>query len=368
MCVNPVKITNKRYLPTRKNNYNPSPIKDKRLYEIEVPCGRCVECRKRKARDWSIRLMEELKRDTLINNEKQTPLFITLTLSDDKAAELTEKYNLTDINEVAKKAVRLMLERYRKKNKTSFKHWLVTELGEKNGRLHLHGIIWLNISREKLEKLWSYGYIYIGEYVSPASINYITNYSLKINKEFAIYKPTVLCSKGIGENYITTEVKKMKQFNGKYTPDYYTLNDGRKVAMPKYYRNKLYTEQEREQLFIYKLEEEYTYVSGVKVLKTDTEKINKIRRREREQQEQWGISFDKSAKYEKINTNQVFEIDDSKRERQRKVKKEKKLREYVHGERIWNYNFNESNDYETDNFIFRKNGMFFRKYENNLYL
>lgn len=365
MCTRPVKILNKRYLPTKKNNYNPETISDNRLKEIEVPCGHCIECRKKKARDWSIRLQEELKRDTFINNVKQTPLFITLTFSDEKAAELTEKYNLIEVNEVAKKGVRLMLERYRKKNKVSFKHWLVTELGETNGRLHLHGIIWLNITQSELEKLWGYGYVYIGKYVSPASINYITNYSLKINTDYAKYKPAVLCSKGIGENYLTPETLILKQYNGENTLDYYTLNNGKKVALPKYYRQKIYTEKEREKLFIFKLEQPVTYICGVKVDKDDIERINAIRRRHDEKEEHWGIVKGKSAKYDKITTNEMFDIDDTKRERQRRKKRDKKVREYIHNERIWNNNIEDKRTIIGD-FIFNRDGRFIRISNNNI--
>lgn len=359
MCTRPVKILNKRYLPTKKNNYNPELLSDERLKEIEVPCGHCVECRKKKARDWSIRLQEELKRDTFINNEKQTPLFITLTIRDDKAKELTEKYNLMEVNEVAKKGVRLMLERYRKKNKTSFKHWLVTELGETNGRLHLHGLIWLNTTKDNLEKLWSYGYVHIGKYVSPASINYITNYSLKINKDYKNYKPSVLCSKGIGENYLTPETLILKKYNGEHTPDYYTLGDGRKVALPKYYRQKLYSEKEREKLFIFQMEKPTTYVCGVEVNKYDIEKINALRRRQEEREKSWGLSAGKAAKYDKITTNEMFNIDDTKRERQIRKKREKKVREFIHGQRIWNNNIEDKRE-KRGNFIFSRDGRFVR--------
>lgn len=366
MCIRPQKIINKRYLPTRKNNYNPPVCTDKRLYEIEIPCGSCIECRKRKARDWSIRLQEEIKRDTYFNGVKQTPLFVTLTINDESAKKLTEKYNLIDANDVAKKAVRLMLERYRKKNKKSFKHWLITELGENNGRLHMHGIIWLNINQPDLEKLWSYGYIYIGQFVSPASINYITNYSLKINNQFANYRPAVCCSPKIGENYLSTDALKLKQFNDKNTNDYYTLPSGQKVALPKYYRNKIYNETEREKLFINKIEEEEIYVCGVKVNKNDIEKINKLRDNTLKQEEKWGLPTGKAAKYDKPTTNQIFNnIDDNNRERQHKVKKQKKLKEYIHGERIFHENYNNINNIETENFIFMPNGTFIRKYNLN---
>ena len=44
-------------------------------------------------------------------------------------------------NETAKTAIRLFLERWRKKYGRSTKHWFITELGHDNTeRLHLHGI------------------------------------------------------------------------------------------------------------------------------------------------------------------------------------------------------------------------------------
>ena len=44
-------------------------------------------------------------------------------------------------NAIAKKALRRCLERIRKQTGKSIKHWCVSELGEKNDRIHLHGII-----------------------------------------------------------------------------------------------------------------------------------------------------------------------------------------------------------------------------------
>lgn len=365
MCIAPVKIVNKRYLPTKKNGFNPPQLTDKRLYEVEVNCGKCIECRKKKAREWSIRLQEELKRDTFINGEKQTPLFITLTFSNEKAKELIEKYNLIELNDIAKKAVRLMMERYRKKNKISFKHWLVTELGEETSRLHLHGIIWLNINKEELTKLWSYGHVDIRPYLSTAGVNYITNYSLKLDAQHAFYKPLICCSKGIGENYITDDVKILKKFNGVNTPDYYTLNNGQKVALPKYYRNKIYSEEERQQLYLLRLQKKEIFVCGVEVDRNDIEKIQKLRKAAQQQEDRWGIEKGKAAKYNKINVNDMFLVEDAKRERQKRVKKTKKLKEYVHGERTFHYNYDNRNITETDDFVFLPNGTFFRKYNNN---
>lgn len=336
MCTQPITIRNKRYIANQKNKWQPPVADDKRLMEIEVPCGWCVECRKKKAREWSIRLQEELKTKTYLNGIEQKPLFVTLTLSNEKAKEIAEKYNISTANELIKKCIRLTLERYRKKIKKSFKHWFTTELGEKNGRIHLHGIMWCNMNKEEIEKLWGYGYVYIGEYVSEASINYITNYSLKINNEKPHYRPIVLCSKGIGVNYITEDVLKLKRYNEEKTSDYYTLKDGRKVALPKYYRQKIYTDEEREKMYKISMEKDTIFVNGIEVEKTDIEKIANLRKRQQEQETNWGILTGKAGKYTPLTTNEIFDIDDTKRQRkQREKKKSRKHEEYIHNQRIW---------------------------------
>lgn len=39
MCYFPIKILNKRFLPTKKNNYNPPTCTDERLRYITAECG-----------------------------------------------------------------------------------------------------------------------------------------------------------------------------------------------------------------------------------------------------------------------------------------------------------------------------------------
>ena len=48
MCYFPIKIKNKRLVPTKKNGYEPPVCTDERFRYIEVECGYCFECRKKK--------------------------------------------------------------------------------------------------------------------------------------------------------------------------------------------------------------------------------------------------------------------------------------------------------------------------------
>ena len=61
MCYFTKKVLNKRFLPNRKNGWNPSVCTDERFRYVEVECGHCFECRKKKRREWRIRNYEQLK-------------------------------------------------------------------------------------------------------------------------------------------------------------------------------------------------------------------------------------------------------------------------------------------------------------------
>ena len=123
-------MLNKKYLPTKKNGYKPPKLEDERLKYVSIGCGNCEECLKKKSREWQVRLLEEIKQD-------KSGKFITLTFEDNELINLIEKVGFNESNAVAGYAVRHFLERWRKTEKTSVKHWLITELGQNNTeRIH----------------------------------------------------------------------------------------------------------------------------------------------------------------------------------------------------------------------------------------
>ena len=70
-------------------------------------------------------------------------ILTTLTIDQDHIKKLEEDTDLKwkeNPNEIASKALRFFLERARKETGKSIRHWCVTELGEQNDRIHLHGI------------------------------------------------------------------------------------------------------------------------------------------------------------------------------------------------------------------------------------
>lgn len=268
MCLYPKLIRNKRYQMYNTKTGDAKPIDDIRKQFVAVGCGNCIECRKQRARNWQIRLCEELK----VHKYKY---FVTLTFSAENLLKLCEEDTslYQNVNKVAKKAVRRFLERWRKKYKKSARHWLITELGhEGTERIHLHGIIFTEapLNNKTLQSIWQYGITDTGQYCNERTINYIVKYVTKIDIEHKGYVADIFCSAGIGANYINEITKHRHKFAGKDTVQYYTMPNGTRLALPIYYRNKLWTQKERDKLWTYTLDADRRYVRGIELRKTST--------------------------------------------------------------------------------------------------
>ena len=270
MCLYPRLIKNRKYTATKKNGGKIPAVPDERVKYVAIGCQKCIECRKQKSRSWQARLLEDIKTNT---NGK----FITLTFSDESITNLAEDlqdltgYNLD--NAIATKATRLFLERVRKHTKKSVRHWLVTELGH-NGthNIHLHGIIWSN-DIESILKHWKYGYTWSGNkvngrkenYVTEKTIGYITKYVTKIDKDHKGYEAKILTSPGIGSNYTNRRDAKNNSYKGTETNQLYKTKTGHTLNLPIYWRNKIYTEKEREKLWIQLLDKKERWIRGERV-------------------------------------------------------------------------------------------------------
>ena len=61
MCLYPRLIKNRKYLINKKNNGNVPTPNDERVKYVSIGCGKCIECTKKRARDWKVRLNEEIR-------------------------------------------------------------------------------------------------------------------------------------------------------------------------------------------------------------------------------------------------------------------------------------------------------------------
>lgn len=347
-------MINKKYTSTEKNQGVVPMCKDERVLYVDIPCGQCIECRKKKARNWQVRLNEEIK-------IHKYNYFITLTFSNESLKQLMTESHLTECNALAGLAVRRHLELWRKHMKKQLKHWYITELGHENTeRIHLHGLIMtdepLEFTKTDLDhmyswKFWRYGHVYVGDYVSNRTINYIVKYVNKVDNDHKGFNPQILCSPGIGRSYLTDDTKTIHKYKPRQTADFYRLNTGSRVAQPTYYRNKTYNEEERELIWRESMDKNQTVIMGTtydtsyvknEVLGNIVEKAKEVNRQmeygddSREWQKRpYNVTL-RMLKRAEIREAEKLELlgDQMERERAKIREKAKKVRENLHNSKI----------------------------------
>lgn len=214
---------------------SPYYLKDTEM-QTPVPCGKCPECKKRRASAWSFRLMKEYER-------AESGSFVTLTYDPDNVP-LSQNGFMT----LNKRDLQLFFKRLRKMHPdTKLKYYAVGEYGETYKRPHYH-IILFNAKVELIHHAWKLGLIHIGT-LTEASVGYTLKYMCK-EKATKLFKrddrapERSYMSKGLGENYLTPQM--IKWHKDKPTERVYAVtSDSKKIALPRYYRNKIYSEEER---------------------------------------------------------------------------------------------------------------------------
>lgn len=208
---------------------------------IPVPCGKCPECAKRRISGWSFRLLQEEKVST-------SAYFLTLTYDTTKVPITRNGFMTLD-----KRDCQLFFKRLRKLHpaNSNIKYYLAGEYGGKTKRPHYH-IILFNADIKLIDPAWQMGQIHYG-LVEGASVGYTLKYISKPSripmhmnddrvKEFS------LMSKGLGAAYVLNE-----KFLSWHHADldnrmYCNIEGGKKIAMPRYYKEKIYTEIERKRI------------------------------------------------------------------------------------------------------------------------
>lgn len=239
------------------------------------PCQKCPECVRRRISGWAFRLMQELKHST-------TAHFITLTYDTPHApTDMFGNYTLR------KRDLQLFIKRLRKAHKhnpqllvrsktitmgnettqttsliqnRSIKYYAVGEYGARTQRCHYH-IILFNASIELIQNAWGItnrltrqtkhlGSVNYGDErgVTEASITYCFKYLMKPNRTIwkgeCREKNFSVCSKGLGIEYLT---ENMATWHAEDIANrsYCVKPDGRKITMPRYYKDKIFYDGER---------------------------------------------------------------------------------------------------------------------------
>ena len=235
------------------------PIRFKKDDDTFFPCGKCPLCLNRRASGWSFRLLQE-------GLHAESAYFITLTY-DTNYVPITDKGFMS----LDKRDLQLFFKRVRKAHgngKSNIKYYAVGEYGSKRLRPHYHIIIYnleldLLLTKEDLKMLeytdydgkyhiqmssWGLGTVTFGK-VCGASVGYTLKYISKPGKIPMFkgddrVKEKAYMSKGLGKIYLS---EKMIQWHKADLLNrmYLNVSDGKKASMPRYYKDKIYSKEER---------------------------------------------------------------------------------------------------------------------------
>lgn len=191
--------------------------------------------------------------------------FITLTYDTD-TVPINEQGQMT----LRKKDYQNFMKRLRERTKTycnanyidtpKLRYYAVGEYGTRRFRPHYHAILFNCPHPELIYSSWQLGDVHIGT-VGGASIAYTTKY---IDKPHRVpsYKGDTrqpefsLSSNGLGDNYVSPRSRAYhrEDITGRF---FVSTPDGIKIPMPRYYRDKLYTDDEKRQQNIAAMRAQY---------------------------------------------------------------------------------------------------------------
>lgn len=198
-CLNPFRMINKHWDSRselgKENLFNFRRANPGTMYPVDyvvdVPCGRCLGCRKDRSKMWRVRLLHE----HMFGNH-QNCICLTLTINQENYAKFSDA-------QAIKRCIRAFLDRlrYYTTGRKLPKRFFVSELGEDRDRLHFHGFMWdVDIPYHEIRKCWKYGFIWIDPLKSVRQLSYATKYITK--PSFNQHKPLIFVSPGLGKNYL----------------------------------------------------------------------------------------------------------------------------------------------------------------------
>lgn len=228
---------------------------------INCPCGKCLACRVNRTREWTARLLNEML-------YSESAYFVTLTYDEEHV-----KRNDFGFAEVNKEDIQKFLKRLRKRCPNSnIRYFIVSEYGPQTLRPHYHGCFFnlpcdvvdfgysdTDLPRYKtsefgekvrintlLGRIWGQGSTEVSQLIRERA-SYAAKYTIS-RKEIPDYLTpnfSLMSRKpGIGYQY-SQDIKEKVRFYNLHTM---VSDTGNRVKLPRYYKRKIYTEEEQKQL------------------------------------------------------------------------------------------------------------------------
>jgi len=206
------------------------------------PCGRCPPCKRRRIDGWVFRMLQEEK------NYSSPGRFITLTYDTDHVPISPHGFMTLD-----KSAFPNFMKRLRKLAPgVKMRYYASGEYGDERRRPHYHAIVFGCPDDNLFHTAWALGGVSFGrvdvDQVTGRSIAYTVGYInksdwQKIHSRDDRVPEFSLMSKGLGANYVTPAI--VAYHKADLSRNYLSKPGGDRIAMPRYYRERIFDDDER---------------------------------------------------------------------------------------------------------------------------
>lgn len=233
-----------------------------RFVTVYCPCGKCINCLRNYQRAWTMRMREEMA-------GSKSSYFITLTYNDEHVPIGDNALLL------CKSDYQLFLKRLRKRlyslNKIKLRYVVVGEYGGETDRPHYHLALFLNervpykVVKSYIDACWVSGFNSV-EYLDVNKIKYLVKYFNKLDTRKHDVKTFRNMSNGIGRNFLTPRV--IQYYKKNLTSICHRYGDT--YAMPRYYKDKIFNDEEKEILLLDSYNNWLSWLSYFHVVHGDT--------------------------------------------------------------------------------------------------
>ena len=213
-----------------------------RYVTVYCPCGKCINCLRSYKRAWTMRMREEMA-------GSKSSYFITLTYNE---------FNVPhgcNVLLLCKSDYQLFLKRLRKRlsnlDKIKLRYVVCGEYGGKTNRPHYHLALFLDnnvpyrVVKKFIDDSWNKGFNSV-EYLDVKKIEYLVKYFNKLDTRIHDVKTFRNMSNGIGRNFLSPRV--IAYYKNNLTTICHRY--GYTYAMPRYFKDKIFNDEEKEILLL----------------------------------------------------------------------------------------------------------------------
>lgn len=252
-CDNPITIKFDPPVPDGKGGV---------MWSFPADCGKCLKCLIKRKAQWSYRMTEEQRNSF-------SSCMVTLTYNNENVS-FGEKGHCINKNdhfefikslkeleskkELSKREMVSMEEITRKANGTretgKLKYYGVSEYGDTTFRPHWHYILFNVRDFNNIALSWGRGKVQLDE-CNVNTIDYVLKYMLKesSNTHKDLHQKEVsFMSKGIG---VSLADKEFINYIGRKDANFVLNTRGTKIPLPRYFRKKFLTEDQRQAKAVY---------------------------------------------------------------------------------------------------------------------